>query len=1501
MIEDCLNLLQCENKLSKEAQNASLLGQIALSPEDLDHLGTLIRRKISPDIQEGTRFLEREAPTCLTCFLVWMGIVGYRDGDYWSAVRKATGLVEDPNWERRWGQIFLKFLKTNDLPRFEIEGGLTYVTPILAHGEIPNSCLDEFFKKVLLPMVRRDLVDPTDPEEIVRELVVRREDDGERARVERQYDDLQRRRRSLARKVRLARQIAKVYDEVIELWRLEESTRNFDALADLPEDYEAFRDRKLADLSSLEEELHGFEQKQTLCQWVVARLTEQDKQVLAQAEAIERSISEYPMLKEQQQIVSTLEAEEGELADRLGSQSTHIFSELWDNEHGELLTQLRFSELREELGRFEAIVSRQDEVQRTLDHFRALSGASSRARLIFVSILLLLGLVLIVIGVQVLLSWVLTITGIGFTVIAGFTGWSWHRKTTKKRRQLEVLEQTLKETISERWRVQGNITRILSGLPIVEQQLRSPSPELHQALVSLVDAYRELCEIRSRRVQLQQKIRQQAQRIEQIATSIGVQPTRSLVSVIKRALGEARERQAAAAYAARELDNWRPKIAELNAKHQAVREELARTKKRLAELGGGDIQAGIEQVKAQRRLQDTAAKLRTELKGQYPGLETIERQIRSAQRNGKDKTALEAEARQLTKQIDKVQAQTDRVKQELSYYPAVFPGVDEPIRRYLLYGSKSAEEFLVRSVSLVHQALAEDKVPDADGVGLPERVMKIFEHWWTEYIQYEPKGADQPDERETATGQRFRAPAISLDPGLAEIIVHFHTQRYLASVAGTSVCLEVVGSMSDSQRQTVNLRVYRSTEYLVETEDEFPLPLPFPADRYEFSLKSNGNVIHRWEVIAMRSEAPYMAFDWRSGKLIKGEELPKEKVWFLVRQDFSLEPADCILVEGGSLYGQWKDYIIRELDLDQVDELQIVDDQGRRFLIPVSSEVLPALDFVGGQRLEGAYSEGVEIYVGPPPRICVLIEDEAELRLWRLSIFPDEEDSLQDRKHYRLSELQEALDVHAGKRWVDVLLTDETLLGQRPVGRFMIRVWKPPYTDWRSTFCAVPDLQIEFDRNIYLPYEAGKTSKVHAKILVAERAEFAPQPPAELFDTRDNLYTVRIDGTENILRGTLCLRSPDREDQRILLTISIPKVKWRLQGLEDDQHAMWCDTVEEVWLGDWETAPELFLIVALSPFVDGRLKLSLDGDSAGEQERDLREGKARFDLLAFVDALRAGPSVQTFTLTLPEPQFGIEHAPLFKVRTRWEVENVECVQESQGRTIILSVTWTEKGRTGNKDRIVRLWSASGVPSEPIVERKVLEGTRVTLQANVRDLPPGTYLLQFAVEDPWSATEVSRPAQDALNTRRVHVVSPGDLRQDEVFSIGSVADEHGESCELGEGLYEIKIVGKIVNRKLPSGVGVDVRVFSNEGWYVGNFEVSADPELETELAEASPVKFEYKVSEDYITAIEDRCGDGAVYCGRCRRLYWSQEAITEEEQKGHPLWGPVEVFKINWES
>ena len=1498
MLSDCSDLRQCEDRLSKETKNVSLLGQIEHSSQDLANLGTLVRHTIAQDISRGTCFIEQHAPTCLACLLVWTGIVGYRDGDYWSAVRESTGLVEDPNWEGKWGNAFLEFLKKRGLPRFEIKGGLTYVTPILAHGGIPNSCLIEFFEHLLLPMVERDLLDPTDSEEIVQELAFRREDDKERASVERRYRDSQGQTRTAAGKARLAGQVVDLYDRVVKLWGLEESLVDPGELANLPADYDAFREHKQADLHSLGKKIADREEKRTHYRRVVAGFSEQDKKVLDQAEVIESIISGHPLLEEQQQEADALVAKEGELASRLESQSTYVFSEPWNSEHGGVLSQLHFVELKDAIKRFETSASRQDAIRNTLDHLRTLSGAPFRVWSI-PAFILLLGLSVVVMGVRILGSWLLTIVGCGITITAGLRGWSQYRQISQERRHNATLEQSLGEKAIEQSRILEEIAGIVSGLPILDQHLRLPSLRLYRELSSLADFYQEWRETRSRRVQLQQEARRQTQRIVQIAASVGVRPGDSPSNVIRlmeQALEYTRGRQMDATHATHELGKLQRTIKTLKAKRQTTNQDLIRVEERLKTLGGGDVQTGVIWVQEQRRLRDRAEKARERLGKEYPGLETVERAIRNAQINGRDKAALQAEAKQLAERLRGHRRRTGEWKHKLSFYPAAFPRVDEPIRRYLLYAGEPAKDFLIRSVLLAHRTLDDGKVPCADDIGLPGRVVRAFEHWW---VEPEPPAEGEGPPVEPPNGQRFRMPAISLDPKMAEIVVSSQAQRYPASIAGTSAHLEVVGSNTDPRCQTVNLRVYRSTENLVETE-ECDFPLRFPAERYDFSLAGGSKVVCRWNVAAMCGKVPYMAFDWQSGKLVTDKNLPlaKGKVWFVVGKSFSLDPADCEL-ESGSLFGEWKDYIFRALDLKDVDSLQIVDGHGQSCSIPVASEEAPDPGPVGGQLLEGVHSDGDSIYVGQPPRICVPIEDEAELRLWRLSILLDVDSRPQERRHFRLSEVPEALDIHAGKGWIDVLLTDERLLGQRPVGRFTVRVRKQPHTDWRYTFCAVPDLQIEFDRGVYLPHIEGETPKVTAMITVAEDAEFVPQPPANLLNATDNRYRVGIDGSGNTLRGTLCLRSEAKEDRRIPLAIIVPKVRWRLQGLEDAQHSMWCDTIEEVWLGDWQVGSELFLIVALPPFVDGRLNLALRNGL--ERDKEIQDGKVRFNLLAFGDVLRALPSVQTFTFSLVEPQFELENVPLFQARTHWEAVDAECIQRIQSGNILLDVEWTEKGRTGGKSRIARLWKMPGAGQEPTIEQAVLEGQQsVTLCRRAKDVPPGDYLLELALEDPWSTTAVSPPEWQALNTLPVKIVPVPATRQGEVIVVSHVADEHGRHYAIGEGLYKIRIFGKIVNRELPPGVEDDVPVFANEGWYVGDFELSGDMDVDAELAGANPVKFDYQRSEELITAIEDRCGDGAVFCRTCRRLFWSLRTIRTERARGHPLFGPVEMFRIEWE-
>lgn len=90
---------------------------------------------------------------------------------------------------------------------------------------------------------------------------------------------------------------------------------------------------------------------------------------------------------------------------------------------------------------------------------------------------------------------------------------------------------------------------------------------------------------------------------------------------------------------------------------------------------------------------------------------------------------------------------------------------------------------------------------------------------------------------------------------------------------------------------------------------------------------------------------------------------------------------------------------------------------------------------------------------------------------------------------------------------------------------------------------------------------------------------------------------------------------------------------------------------------------------------------------------------------------------------------------------------------------------------------------------------------------------------------------------------------------------------------------------------------------NEGWYCGRLEVelpSGDAgAFDTEIDNTNPVKCQYSLSENSVTAIEDRDGDGAMFCSDCGRLYWDAERLKSEESRNHALRGPIAMFRIRW--
>lgn len=141
-------LREFEKRLRPFFREVGLIGEIPLSDDDaLKIQQALYDLIVSAGPEHAAQFLRDYAPHSLACFLVWKGIQGYHEGDYWSEVCQPIGLPT--NWQQKWGQIFEAVIRRSQLADFRDVEGHRFVTPILLHGGIPASCLPNFFDNVI--------------------------------------------------------------------------------------------------------------------------------------------------------------------------------------------------------------------------------------------------------------------------------------------------------------------------------------------------------------------------------------------------------------------------------------------------------------------------------------------------------------------------------------------------------------------------------------------------------------------------------------------------------------------------------------------------------------------------------------------------------------------------------------------------------------------------------------------------------------------------------------------------------------------------------------------------------------------------------------------------------------------------------------------------------------------------------------------------------------------------------------------------------------------------------------------------------------------------------------------------------------------------------------------------------------------------------------------------------------------------------------------------------
>lgn len=1488
-MEDLQDLKQriksCESYLADCLKSGDLICQNLPQKEKLNELTTLVGDLFSLNRPYAFRFMKSNAPMCLAIVLVGLGITKYKEGDYWSGVHTDIGIPDYPIWEQKLGKFFLKFLKEKDLPNLDIKGAHKYVTPILYHCGIPNSCLDEYFEMVVEPLVSKELYDPSDEEEIRQDLLFNRKDHKDKVELEHQYVTLKEEIDSIKQNLEDKTKTLTICKKIKELIETEEHDRTDYIRDNRVEDLKERKRELISQVDGLENKMQGLKNEKASLEKIIDQVSLQDEKFISSENEIKYFQEKLPELEKNSEQIHRLRNEEESLLGKIEKISRDIFFDEWDEGYIECISNLSLRKILDKIEYYQHLQVQKEGLKNKIEvlsrkvlfRFHKFWPYLASA-FIFTSVIT---------SILLFNSILIPIIFVVFSAGLIFLWNAHHKEQLGKISELKEKYQNLSNEIGE---TKEEIIQYLHPLSVNEIILNSSSTKLIKDLKNLSDLNKELVQVRLKGEHIQKELNIVWNKFKELKDELSVElngEIRSQIVNLNHILSEVLKKCERSQEAQAKIEGQiLPEIADLEKDIKDLTKKIK------------NIDNDISDQKASKRVLDyeyILDKQKDELGKEIEDFEQAEQFLKKFLPKGKDIEDLSSQIKELRGEFREKTKKTTQIKEKLSRYPEIYPGIDEPVRRFLFYGGSYAEEFHINSVRLLNEYVDSDSRVEINEGELPERVVSALDDWWRRYKK-KSIGIVGVGESHTSRVQRVRTPQIKLDPAMAEVVLSIPTQRLNISQEVDGALLKIVGKDIDTgekKKQEIPIKLYKVSEEQVETE-EFEVPLPFPAVQYKFVLQIGNDDVKHWISPTGFNETTCFLFDSRAETIIMGEEIPKDIYWLVCRRNH-IHPENC-LIEKGVLYGGFSGFNYMKLDLRHVEILKIGDKEEKKYVFQTSKPEKAEIHLLGGKKTIGALSDGVDVYSQTPSRIKIPFDILDELHNWRLSLITSTTDTSSTVKYYRLSELEKYLEIKEGDGFATIPIQKEFFGVSCFIGTYTIRLRKRPYVDWHTTFCVIPGFEYYFDRKIYLPKEELKDA--HVSVITENDFDYLPQPPSKIVTYQEEKTVLKIPQHESMVRGIIEVISDENEGHEIPVSVKIPKLEWKMQGLLGNQHEQWTNQIKEIWLGEMEQLQELYFLVKFPESGCDKCILKLEDDAGINREFKVDGSKGRVDLLPFQDVLVKGPPVQTFTASFNYGEKSFDNIPLFHARVKWEAVEFNVVQKVENNRLVLDLQWKEKGKSGPKK--VFLWESGKTVDKPLYEKSVRENeTSSRLTFSPDELFPGHYLIQIMKIDLWVSTSVSYPRIKEENVFPIKIEATGDIRQKEVLSVEKVITSDGEKKGIYGFDYKIEIVGKIINRRMPEDVGSgEVLVTSgNEGWFVGKLSVLHRGTV-LDSSDINPVKIEYNVSENQLTAIEDRYGDGAMYCEEDCCLLWFEKDIKLVKKKGHTLIGPIEKFIID---
>jgi len=778
------------------------------------------------------------------------------------------------------------------------------------------------------------------------------------------------------------------------------------------------------------------------------------------------------------------------------------------------------------------------------------------------------------------------------------------------------------------------------------------------------------------------------------------------------------------------IDN---ELLDLQAKRKELQEKADYIEEALERLGEGDVERGRQMFSQYKEKQKRINELEQTL--------CDEEAIFSKELLAYDISGLNALLSSLKQYIKETDSEIADLEKKVEALTRPLDYIDEPIRRFVLHGDEWAEGWLIESIRMYMQTMTGEGFKQGEESPLPERVVDAFYNWWNE------QSSEKAEQRTTqkSVHQTLKTPEIKLAP-TGEIYLYFPAQRFYNDEVSSRAWIRITDREGEQLVENIPLDIYKKEEGLLETEST-SISVLSPVGVINVAFGFGQDVLKNWLMrLFIEEQLPLMIFD-EKGSLVFSDPLPREKLWFMFEESLGFQEFLTPLEE--DTVDLDKTYYQQLIDTSKFpgEKISVVDANNRQHdLILTGEEVL--IPQLSGKAIDGVMvDESYPLYLRDSISIYVPTVDLDELKDWLIQIrpragYPGKEAS------WNFEELQDLLKVQPGGNMVLLSLEQTDLFEQEPCGRYTISIFNPAGEKFNYDISFVDDLKVSFTPQICPPIEKDD-QRIEMKLTCPEDLVFDVFEPAKLTETKGRVSQVVVENASNYVHGSLRKEGVEESFFKLPLSITVPKIRWSVEGLKESAFEVWNEKTEELWLGDWQEAQSLNLKISVPLYLNARARLRLEGTDQ-HYDREIKKGLAKFDLLPFTDTVKARSKPGYFYLTLYDHDKNekIIDCLLFLVRIRWEVEDLSLEQTKEEEDVQYRFKWVDRGKMN--DRILKLWDKSRPFNPPVMEKEIPdEASEIVFYAGLEELPPGQYLAQFVAEDPWEAThaEVSFPQSD----------------------------------------------------------------------------------------------------------------------------------------------------------